>query len=65
MIDAGIAEGQRRQRHGAYDGMLIVEAPDEQTAAALFLSLAQHGNVKTQTLRAYERAEFEQLLEGL
>lgn len=50
---------------GAYDGILIVEAPDEPTAAALFLWLAQHGNVKTQTLRAYERAEFELLLEGL
>ena len=33
---------------GAYDGLLIVDAPDEPTAAALFLSLAQHGNVKTQ-----------------
>ena len=47
---------------GAHDGVLIVEAPDEGAAASLFLSLGRQGNVRTQTLRAFDRAEIESIL---
>ena len=47
---------------GDHDGVLIVDAPDEQTAAALFLTLGRRGNVRTRTLRAFERSEFESIL---
>ena len=40
---------------GGHDGVVIVDAPDEETAAALFLSLGAAGAVRTQTLRAYDR----------
>ncbi len=39
---------------GSYDGVLVFDAPDEQSAYAAVLSLAQAGNVTTQTLRAYD-----------
>jgi uncharacterized protein with GYD domain len=42
---------------GAFDGVLILEAPDEQTATAVLLKLGGLGNVRTRTLRAYDRAE--------
>ena len=42
---------------GQYDGVLIFEAPDEQTATALGLSLGSMGNVRTQTLRAFSAEE--------
>ena len=47
---------------GAHDGVLILEAPDDETVSALFLSLGKTGNVRTQTLRAYGRAEMEGII---
>lgn len=47
---------------GAHDGVLIVDAPDEVTMAALTLSLASHGSVRTQLLRAFDRDEVGDLL---
>lgn len=42
---------------GAYDGVVLFEAPDAQTAAALLLGLDALGNVRTQTLRAFTSTE--------
>ena len=50
---------------GAVDGLVSIDAPDEATAAAAFLALSRDGNVKTQMLRAYDRSEFQQLLDSL
>jgi uncharacterized protein with GYD domain len=48
---------------GSCDGVVIFEAPDEVTATSLLLKLDQLGNVKTQTLRAYDEAEFQAILQ--
>lgn len=50
---------------GAYDGVLILDSPDAETAAALLLSLSAAGNVRTTTMRAYDRDEFGTLLAKL
>ena len=47
---------------GAHDGLVVLEAPDEQTATALLLKLGAGGNVRTQTMRAYDRAEMEPIV---
>jgi uncharacterized protein with GYD domain len=47
---------------GRYDGLLIFEAPDEETATALMLHLGTKGNVHTQTSRAFTMAEMEKIL---
>jgi uncharacterized protein with GYD domain len=47
---------------GAYDGLLIFQAPDEQTATAALLHLGALDNVHTQTARAFDAAEMEQIL---
>jgi uncharacterized protein with GYD domain len=47
---------------GQYDGVLILEAPDEATATALGLSLGSLGNVRTHTLRAFSAEEMGQIL---
>jgi uncharacterized protein with GYD domain len=39
---------------GSYDGVLIFEAPDDETAAALLYQLVSKGAVRTQTLRAFD-----------
>ena len=47
---------------GAFDGVLICEAPDEETATALLLHLGALGNVRTQTARAFGAAEMRKVL---
>jgi uncharacterized protein with GYD domain len=47
---------------GTFDGVLVLEAPDEQTAAALMTKLGSLGNVRTQSLRAFDRGEMEGIL---
>jgi uncharacterized protein with GYD domain len=50
---------------GQYDIVLIVEAPDEQTAAQFTLATAMQGNIRTTMLRAFDEHEMEHLLERL
>jgi len=47
---------------GEHDGLFIFDAPDEQTASAIVLSLARKGNVHTKTLRAFDRDEMKAIL---
>lgn len=47
---------------GRYDGALVLEAPDDQTAAALMAKLGGLGNVRTETLRAFDRGEMGSVL---
>jgi uncharacterized protein with GYD domain len=42
---------------GQFDILAIVEAPDDAAVTALGLSIGALGNVRTQTLRAYNAAE--------
>src|SRR5678815_5196100 len=45
---------------GAYDLVLIVDAPDNATATAFGLSVGALGNVRTQTLTAFAPEEMNQ-----
>ena len=47
---------------GAFDGVVIFEAPDDDTATALMLRLGSLGFVQTQTARAFTAAEMEKIL---
>lgn len=47
---------------GAHDGVLIFEAPDEQTATAAMLQLASLGNVQTSTSPAFNSSEMDAIL---
>jgi uncharacterized protein with GYD domain len=49
---------------GAFDGLVVFDAPDEETATALMLHVASLGNVRTQTARAFTAAEMEKILVG-
>ena len=50
---------------GAYDLVLLVDAHDAETVSALSLKLGSLGNVKSQTMRAFERAEMERILDKI
>lgn len=49
---------------GRYDGLLLLEAADEESVTALMLALASLGNVRTETLRAFGAAEIDAILAG-
>jgi uncharacterized protein with GYD domain len=49
--------------HGHHDIVTIVEAPDEAAASALSLSSAKLGNVRGQTLRAFNATEMAKILD--
>ena len=47
---------------GPSDGVLIFEAPDDETATAVMLKVGSLGNVQSQTARAFKVAEMEKIL---
>jgi uncharacterized protein with GYD domain len=50
---------------GPYDYVVLWEAPDEQSMSAFMLELGSLGNVRSTTLRAYDRDEMGGILERL
>jgi uncharacterized protein with GYD domain len=47
---------------GAFDGALVLEARDDQAVTGVLLGLCSLGNVKTQTLRAFDESEMDAIL---
>ena len=47
---------------GPYDFIAICEAPDDEAATALSLSVCSRGNVRSQTLRAFSFDEMKKIL---
>jgi uncharacterized protein with GYD domain len=48
---------------GAYDVVTVIEAPDDETASAVMLSVSKLGNVRGQTLRGFGAAEMQRILD--
>ena len=48
---------------GDHDGVFVLSAPDEVTAAALVLELGRRSSVRTTMLRAFDEAEFKTVLD--
>jgi uncharacterized protein with GYD domain len=46
---------------GQYDLVCIIEAPDDETYAAALLSLGAQGNVKTETLKAFNEDQYRKI----
>jgi uncharacterized protein with GYD domain len=47
---------------GAFDGLIVFEAPDEATATATMLHLSSSGNLRTQTARDFDATEMQKIL---
>ena len=47
---------------GSFDGLILFDAPDDETATSLMLQLSSAGNVRTQSSRAYQAEEMEGIL---
>ena len=47
---------------GGYDVIAVFEAPDDESATALSLSVCSRGNVRSETLRAFSFEEMKRIL---
>lgn len=47
---------------GRYDGVIIFEAPDDETATAIMVGGCAQGNVRTETLRAFDERAMKKVL---
>ena len=68
--EAGLAEAGVRLEttlwtQGRYDIVAVLEAPDDATLAAAVLRLAGQGNLRTETLRAFDAAEMQGVVDRL
>jgi uncharacterized protein with GYD domain len=50
---------------GRYDIVLVADAPDDEAAARIALSLGSLGNVRTETMRVFNEAEFRKIVGSL
>ena len=49
---------------GRYDVVELFEAPNDEVAYQILVELAKHGQVTTETLRAFTREEAERIVKG-
>jgi uncharacterized protein with GYD domain len=47
---------------GPFDGLLVFDAPDDESATALLLHLGAQGNIQTTTARAFTATEMDKVL---
>jgi uncharacterized protein with GYD domain len=50
---------------GPYDLVAILEAPDDESATAFLLEVGSRGNIRTTTLRAYDRDQMSGIIQRL
>ena len=50
---------------GAYDLVLTMEGPDDETVAAILMKVGSLGNLKSHTLRAFNEVEIDSLISRL
>lgn len=50
---------------GPYDVVIVLEAPDDESATAMLLELSSAGNLRTLTLRAYDFEEMSEIVQRL
>ena len=50
---------------GRYDAVVISEAPDDETAARLALTLGMMGYVRSETMRAFTEGEYRDIIAGM
>ena len=50
---------------GRYDIVLVAESPNDETVAKLGLLIGSHGNVRTESFRAFNEDEYRAIIKAL
>ncbi|VWC82318.1 GYD family protein [Burkholderia lata] len=61
----GVTVASLKWTLGPYDIVATLDAPDDETTTRLGLMLAQMGNVRTVSMRAFGEAEMERIVGGM
>jgi uncharacterized protein with GYD domain len=61
----GVKRLQQYWTMGSHDLVTVMEAPDDETMMRAMLAVGQLGNVRTNTLKAYDATEMEKVIQGL
>jgi len=62
---AGVSVEAMYWLSGEYDGLAVLNAPDESAASAVALSVAALGNIRTCLCRAFDEGEFKEILKKM
>ena len=60
--------GEVRSFHlvqGRYDAIAFVEAPNDEVVAKFALAVGSQGNVRSETMRAFNEEEYRRIISGL
>ncbi len=63
--DCGVKFRSFHMTLGQYDGILTVEAPDDEAVARFALALSSAGNVRTMTLKGFTEREYQMIVGSL
>ncbi len=63
--DCGLKFRSFHMTLGQYDGILTVEAPDDEAVARFALALSSAGNVRTMTLKGFTEREYQMIVGSL
>ena len=63
--DCGLKFRDFHMTIGQYDGILTVEAPDDEAVARFALALGSAGNVRTTTLKGFTEQEYREIVGSL
>ncbi len=63
--DCGLKFRSFHMTLGQYDGILTVEAPDDEAVAKFVLTLGSAGNVRTTTLKGFTEREYREIVGSL
>jgi uncharacterized protein with GYD domain len=61
---AGVTVRDQYWMLGSYDGLLVLDASDEQALTRVMAELGALGNVRTQTMRAFDESEIDGIVGG-
>jgi uncharacterized protein with GYD domain len=50
---------------GAYDMVIVVDAPNDDAFARLAISIAKGGNIRTATLKAFDEGQYRKIVESI
>jgi len=50
---------------GRYDGVVLLELPNDEAAAKVALAIGSGGSIRTETLRAFTEDEYRRIIAGL
>jgi uncharacterized protein with GYD domain len=50
---------------GAYDLVVVIDAPNDEAFARLAISIAKGGNIRTVTLKAFDEDQYRKIIESV